>query len=106
MTHRIAITGFAHSERFASDLRSAPPEVQRATLEALKDLQANPSAKSLRLHTLSGMPKPTIWKIDVYANHAWQVTFELNGTVAELNASEGGQVSEGVLLAKIEKAEG
>ena len=27
-------TGFAHSERFASDLRSAPPEVQRATLEA------------------------------------------------------------------------
>ena len=29
-----------------------------------------------------------------------------DGTVAELNASEGGQVSEGVLLAKIEKAEG
>ena len=29
-----------------------------------------------------------------------------DGTVAELNASEGGQVSEGVLLAKIETAEG
>ena len=84
MTRQVTITGFAHSERFASDLRSAPPEVQRATLEALKHLQANPNAKSLRLHTLTGMPKPTIWKIDVYANHAWQVTFELNGTVAEL----------------------
>ena len=23
-------------------------------------------------------------EVDVYANHAWQVTFELNGTVAEL----------------------
>ena len=79
MTRRIIITGFAHSERFASDLRSSPPEVQRATLEALKHLQANPGAKSLRLHTLSGMPKPTVWKIDVYANHAWQVTFAYKG---------------------------
>ena len=84
MTRQITITGFAHSERFASDLRSAPPEVQRATMEALKHLQANPNAKSLRLHTLTGMSKPTIWKIDVYADHTWQVTFELNGTVAEL----------------------
>ncbi len=81
---RITITGLANSERFASDLRSAPAEVQGAALEALRLLQANPSAKSLRLHTLKGMPKPTVWKIDVYANHSWQITFELNGTVAEL----------------------
>lgn len=81
---RITITGLANSERFASDLRSAPAEVQRAALEALRLLQVNPSAKSLRLHTLKGMPKPTVWKIDVYANHSWQITFELNGTVAEL----------------------
>jgi hypothetical protein len=39
---------------------------------------------SLRLHPLTGLPKPTVWKIDVFANHAWQVTFELNGTTAEL----------------------
>lgn len=30
------------------------------------------------------MPKPTVWKIDVFVSHAWQITFELNGTVAEL----------------------
>lgn len=84
MTRRIVITGFAYSARFAADLRGAPVEVQRATLEALQLLQTNPNAKSLRLHPLKGMPKPTIWKIDVYANHAWQITFELNGAVAEL----------------------
>lgn len=81
---RISVTGFAHSARFASDLRSAPTEVQQAALEALRLLQANPGARSLRLHPLKGMPKPTIWKIDVFANHAWQITFELNSTVAEL----------------------
>ncbi|WP_146033757.1 hypothetical protein [Alicycliphilus denitrificans] len=81
---RITITGLANSDRFASDLRSAPAEVQRAALEAIRLLQTNPGAKSLRLHNLKGMPKPTIWKIDVYANHAWQITFEMNGQVAEL----------------------
>lgn len=80
----IAITGFAHSARFAADLRAAPVDVQQAALAALQQLQTHPSAKSLRLHPLKGMPKPTIWKIDVYANHAWQITFELNGGVAEL----------------------
>lgn len=84
MTHSIVITGFAHSARFAADLRGAPPEVQRAALGALALLQTHPDARSLRLHTLKGMPKPTVWKIDVYSNHAWQITFELNGTVAEL----------------------
>ncbi|OJU91381.1 MAG: hypothetical protein BGO13_13140 [Burkholderiales bacterium 66-5] len=82
--NRITITGFSHSGRFVSDLRSAPIEVQQAAQEALRLLQTNPSAKSLRLHPLKGMPKPTVWKIDVFVSHAWQITFELNGTVAEL----------------------
>lgn len=84
MTRSLTVTGFAHSARFAADLRAAPPDVQQAALAALELLQANPRAKSLRLHPLTGMPKPTVWKIDVYTNHAWQITFELNGTVAEL----------------------
>lgn len=80
----LVITGFAHSVRFAADLRAAPIDVQQAALAALQLLQAHPGAKSLRLHNLKGIPKPTVWKIDVYANHAWQITFELNGQVAEL----------------------
>lgn len=84
MTRGIRISAFAYSKRFAADLQSAPPDVRQAVLEALRLLQANPQARSLRLHALVGMPKPSIWKIDVFANHAWQITFELSGTVAEL----------------------
>ncbi len=84
MTHRIVISGFSYSARFASDLRNAPAEIQQAARQALSMLQANPNARSLRLHRLTGYPKPGIWKIDVFTNHAWQITFELNDTVAEL----------------------
>jgi len=84
LTQEIRIERFAYSERFGSELRSLPPDVARATKDALELLLRNPRAKSLRLHPLTGLPKPTVWKIDVFANHAWQVTFELNGTKAEL----------------------
>lgn len=84
MSRPLTVSAFQYSARFRADFRSAPTEVQQAATSALKQLQGNPHAKSLRLHPLKGMPKPTIWKIDVLANHAWQITFELNGTVAEL----------------------
>lgn len=80
----LAITGFAYSERFKAELIALPPDIVRAAKEALQLLQKNPNARSLRLHTLTGMPKPTVWKIDVFPNRSWQITFELNGTVAEL----------------------
>jgi hypothetical protein len=50
-------------------------------VEAVDD---QPWAKSLRLHQLTGYAKPAIWKIDVYANHSWQITFEMEGTTARL----------------------
>jgi hypothetical protein len=84
LTKEIRIEQFAYSERFRSELRGLPPDVARATKDALELLQHNPRAKSLRLHPLTGLPKPTVRKIDLFANHAWQVTFELNGTTAEL----------------------
>ena len=37
-----------------------------------------------RLDALAGYAKPTIFKIDVYANKSWQITFEIAGTVAVL----------------------
>ena len=80
MTQEIRIERFAYSDRFRSEMRSLPPDVARATKDALELLQRNPRARSLRLHPLTGLPKPTVWKIDVFVNHAWQVTFELNGT--------------------------
>ena len=38
----------------------------------------------VRVHPLSGYGKPTLWKLDVYANRSWQVTFELNDGTASL----------------------
>jgi mRNA-degrading endonuclease YafQ of YafQ-DinJ toxin-antitoxin module len=78
------IDNFAYSARFQAEFKALSVDVQKSCIEALKTLQNHPQARSLRLHTLKGMPKPTIWKIDIYANHSWQITFELVGTTAEL----------------------
>lgn len=84
MTRQITIERFAYTERFKAEFEKLKPDVLAATKEALELLKTNPQAKTLRLHTLTGLPKPTVWKIDVFANHSWQITFELNGTTAEL----------------------
>jgi mRNA-degrading endonuclease YafQ of YafQ-DinJ toxin-antitoxin module len=80
----IQITEFARSPRFEAEARALEPTVARALGDALELLLRNPLARSLRLHPLTGFGKPTIWKIDVFANHSWQVTFEMAGTVAHL----------------------
>lgn len=84
MTREFKVERFAYSERFKLELQKVQPDVAKAAMEALELLQNNPLAKSLRLHPLTGLPKPTVWKIDVFANHSWQITFELKGTTAEL----------------------
>lgn len=81
----IAVAGFRHTSRFAKDLRSAPLDVQQAAANVLDILQQNPSARALRLHLLKQFGKPGVWKIDVYTNHAWQITFELeDGGIVKL----------------------
>jgi hypothetical protein len=81
---RIQVERFAYSERFKDEFQKLEPSVQAAARDALDTLLRHPQAKSLRLHPLTGLPKPTVWKIDVFANHSWQITFELNGSTAEL----------------------
>lgn len=80
----IVITGYTFSERFKAEMCSAQPDTQDAARAALKLLQENPHARTLRLHTLKGFKKPSIYKIDVFSNHSWQITFELEGTTAHL----------------------
>jgi hypothetical protein len=80
----IVIESFAYSERFKSEFQKLKPNVQLAAKEALELLQKNPQSTVLRLHSLKAYPKPTVWKIDVFSNHSWQMTFELNGKTAEL----------------------
>ena len=79
-----SVTGFTRSARFETEARALDPDTARALGEALQLLLDNPRAGRLRLHSLSGYGKPTIWKIDVYSNRSWQVTFELVGTVVHL----------------------
>jgi mRNA-degrading endonuclease YafQ of YafQ-DinJ toxin-antitoxin module len=81
---RIQVERFAYSERFKDEFQKLEPSVQAAAKDALDTLLRHPQSKSLRLHPLTGLPKPTVWKIDVFANHSWQITFELNGSTAEL----------------------
>jgi prephenate dehydrogenase len=84
VTRQLTIESFAYSERFKSEFQKLKPDVQTAVREALETLKSNPEAKVLRLHPLTGLSKPMVWKIDVFANHSWQVTFELNDKTAEL----------------------
>ena len=78
------VAAYARSPRFDSDVKRLPPDVRSRLVDALELLRSNPWAKSLRLHSLKGYPRPTIWKIDLAANRSWQVTFELHGTTALL----------------------
>ena len=81
---QITITGFTRSEGFESDAKSLDVNTRAVLREALTLLLTNPRAKRLRLHTLKGFGKPTIYKIDISSNKAWQVTFELDGNTAHL----------------------
>jgi len=84
MTRKLEVTGLVLSKRFRSDFRRAPENIRIAASQTMEQLTQNPDAGSLRLHTLKGVAKPTVWKVDVLPNHAWQMTFELEGSSAVL----------------------
>lgn len=71
------------SETFKRDYRKAPVSVQAQAREILGKLEATPSAQSLRLHPLNSY-RPTIYKIDVFTNRSWQISFNLEGTEVTL----------------------
>lgn len=75
------VTSFSFTERFQRELNAAPPDVQRAARDSLQALLENP--RSVRAHRLKGY-KPAIFSMDAMSNHAWQISFELNGTDAKL----------------------
>lgn len=84
MSRNFKVERFAFSARFQSEIQKVEPDVLKAAQEVLAVLQKNPQSKKLRLHPLTGLPKPMVWKIDVFLNRSWQITFEINGTTAEL----------------------
>jgi hypothetical protein len=79
----LRVSDFRTTSRFEGELKSASADAQAAAKEAIALLLSNPKAGRLRLHQLKGY-KPSIWVIDVYANHSWQITFEMQGETAIL----------------------
>lgn len=80
----LRINGFAFAETFKRDYKKAPPEVKSALPAVLEGLKQNPQPKKLRVHSLNGCFDPRIFKADVTPNHAWQLTFHLDGEIAVL----------------------
>lgn len=81
---RIKIDGFDYRRTFERDLKKAPQDVQREIEGVLNDLLKYPQPRKLRFHSLNGFFNPKIFKIDVFSNKSWQITFEMDGKVAIL----------------------
>lgn len=72
------------SDRFKSDYKKLDPQLQSKVKDIIaNDLIPFPIKRSLRHHTLNGH-KPPIHVIDVTTNHAYQITFWIDGDVARL----------------------
>ena len=80
----LTVTGFRYTVCFERDLKRAPPDIRQDAKTALERLKANPASNSLRCHPLPGYGRPLLYKIDVTTNRAWQITFEMEGTIAAL----------------------
>jgi len=80
----ILIRSLARKETFDRDFRRAPLEIQNAAKNAIRDLVRYPQPNKLRLHSITGCFDPRILKIDVLSNKSWQITFEMEGSVAIL----------------------
>ena len=80
----IEIESYDTTARFDGELIGLKRDIQKAVGEAIKKLIENPNSNAVRLHPLSGYGKPTIWKMDVFPDHSWQITLEIINKVAVL----------------------
>lgn len=78
---KINVTQF--KETFKADYKAAPSDVRRGVDKVLRLLMVNPTAGSLRLHKMN-WNGPTVFKVDVFSNHSWQISFELKDGIATL----------------------
>jgi hypothetical protein len=80
----VKVADLRRTDAFDRDAASAPQDVFDDATAALTKLLQNPHANALRLHSMSGFPKPTIFKMDVRPDKSWQITLELDGQTAVL----------------------
>lgn len=78
------ITKITRTARFEKELKSLKPNILAAAKDAIRDLYAVPIPASRRFHCLNGFKNPRIFTIDVTTNHSYKISFELNGSTANL----------------------
>lgn len=77
------ISKLAYTRKFERDLKALSPELLSAAKEAVRDLLEDPVPSVRRLHSLAGH-KPKVYTIDVLSNHAYKISFEIDGETAIL----------------------
>jgi mRNA-degrading endonuclease YafQ of YafQ-DinJ toxin-antitoxin module len=78
------ITTITRNEKFESDFKSLPPEIQKEAKNAIRDLLKHPIPVSRRMHALHGYRNPKVFTIDVTSNHAYKISLEIDGQKANL----------------------
>lgn len=74
----------ARNSLFERDFKQLPIDIQAAVKEAIKDLLKDPIPATRRLHPLTGFKNPKVYTIDVMSNHAYKISFEIDGSKAIL----------------------
>lgn len=70
--------------KFESDVKALPKDVLAAVKDAVADLLKNPIPTSRRLHPLAGFKNPKVYTIDVFSNHSYKISLEIEGDIATL----------------------
>ncbi|WP_154668201.1 hypothetical protein [Pseudoduganella violaceinigra] len=65
-------------------MKRLPPDVLGAAKDAIRDLKKDPIPTTRRLHSLTGYKNPKVFVIDVFSNHSYQITFEIDDGIATL----------------------
>jgi mRNA-degrading endonuclease YafQ of YafQ-DinJ toxin-antitoxin module len=81
---RPQIKTLQYKDKFARDLKALPIDVQLAVKEAIADLLRDPIPASRRLHPLTGFKNPKVYTVDVFTNHSYKISLEMEGHTATL----------------------
>jgi len=80
----VKITSLQRKAKFDKDFKALPVDLQVPVKTAVADLLKDPIPASRRLHHLTGFKNPKVYTIDVLPNHAYKLSFEVDGEAAIL----------------------
>ena len=84
MQCHLPIKNLRYKAKFASDFKGLAIDVQSAVKDAVADLLKDPIPTSRRLHHLTGYKNPKVYTIDVFSDHSYKISLEIEGETATL----------------------